>query len=233
MQEHEIVLERGQEYDELGNVSGEWAHEVCAKCGERTDLMNSKPDCPADEQDMVTAPDSVFFNVLKSDKKTCTKERLLSVLSAIANLGITYEGQGGKTAYYGYDYEVGTGLRAPDMPLYYKPKLSRRAVLKHLEDKGMIKIGKKNEDEWEEISITEFGKNVLSEFHICDNCKTSYEWYNTMGFTQTSERSGYSHYARTLLCQCKKEEFEKRCILSKNSNNKMGLGEKITPKGVN
>jgi hypothetical protein len=49
MSEHNIVLETGYEYDENGNVCGQWGQEVCSKCGERTDLMNSNPECPVED----------------------------------------------------------------------------------------------------------------------------------------------------------------------------------------
>lgn len=49
MSQHIIVLERGTEYDDEGNVCGEWAQEVCTKCGQRTDLMNSNQECSNDE----------------------------------------------------------------------------------------------------------------------------------------------------------------------------------------
>ena len=225
MIEHNVVLERGQEYDEMGNVCGEWAHEVCSKCGERTDMMNSDPECPV--QDYVTSPDSVFYGVLESKKKTCTKEILLKTLSAIADLGITFEGEGGRTAYYGDDYEVGTGLRAPDMPFYYKPRATRQAVLKHLEGKKLIIVKEHDQDGWEGIEITEFGKEVLNAFHMCDSCGSKLEWYHSTGYYQTGERSGFRRDARVLLCQCKKEEFIRMCAMSKNTNSKRALGNKI------
>lgn len=49
MANHNVVLETGYEYDENGNICGNWGQEVCSKCGQRTDLMDSNPECPAGE----------------------------------------------------------------------------------------------------------------------------------------------------------------------------------------
>ena len=42
---HNPVFEHGYEYDDLGNVCGEWGQEVCSECGCRTDMMNSPINC--------------------------------------------------------------------------------------------------------------------------------------------------------------------------------------------
>lgn len=49
MAEHNIVLETGLEYDEAGNVCGQWGQEVCYKCGQRTDLVDSDPEYPIED----------------------------------------------------------------------------------------------------------------------------------------------------------------------------------------
>ena len=45
-QNHEVVFEHGYEYDEEGRICGEGGQEVCALCGQRTDMMNSTVVCP-------------------------------------------------------------------------------------------------------------------------------------------------------------------------------------------
>lgn len=148
-----------------------------------------------------------YEQLLKSKRKTCSRERLLRTLSAIADIGITHEGEGGKTAFYGDDYEVGTGLRAPDMPFYYKPRLSRQAVLKHLEDAGLITVKEHDHDEWTGIEITELGCEVLNTLNRCDDCKTYKHWYHTQSLVITGEKSGFTVHRRTQFCDCSKENF--------------------------
>ena len=224
MSEHNVVLEKEQEYDEVGNFTGESAQEVCSKCGERTDMVDSNPDCTVEDYEIDTK------KVFDSEKKTCTKERLLRVLSAIGDLSISSEGEGGKTAYYGDDYEIGTGLRSPDMPFYYKPRTSRQAVLKHLEDYKLITVKEHNIEGWEGLEITNFGKQVLDEFNICDNCKTPFYWYQSKGFYQTGEKSGFRTDSRIMICECKKKKFLDKCSASQNTNSRMSLGDKIVKK---
>lgn len=151
--------------------------------------------------------------ILISKKKTCTKERLLKTLSAISNLGITYEGEGGRTQGYvggGYgdgDYEVGTGLRAPDMPFYYKPKTSRRAVLKHLEDTKLITIEKHEEDEWSGFKVTVQGLIILEAYNRCVECGETLGWYKVSSFNRTGERTGYKSTSRNMMCECQAKKY--------------------------
>jgi hypothetical protein len=171
-----------------------------------------------------------MHETLQSKKKVCTQERLVKTLSAIGDLGITSEGQGGKTAYYGCDYEVGTGLRAPDMPFYYKPRLSRQAVLKHLEDQGLITVSEHDIEGWEGLKITDMGITVLKSSLTCTKCGTKKEWYHTCGFVQTGEKSGISTHARQLYCACDIKAFNKRNKLGAGilrASNMLGLGKKI------
>lgn len=170
-------------------------------------------------------------DLFKSDKKTITKERILKTLSAIGDLGIHYEGQGGRTAYIYGDYEVGTGLRSPDMPLYNKPKRTRHAILLHLEEKGLIKpINKDDDDEWCDLQISESGIQALKKFNTCEECKSNHSWYHTHGFVQTGQYSGYHTDMRKMFCECSKKEFMDLCLSSNNSNHKQRLGMAIESK---
>jgi len=42
---HIPVLNKGVEYDGCGNVCGEWAEEVCERCGAVLGFMNSPTTC--------------------------------------------------------------------------------------------------------------------------------------------------------------------------------------------
>lgn len=152
--------------------------------------------------------------VLVSQKKTCSQDRLLRVLSAIAYLGVNYEGEGGQTQGYiggGYgdgDYFVGTGLRAPDMPLYYKPKTSRRAVLKHLEDNGLITVKEHEEDEWKGFEVTVKGLIALEAYNKCPECGQNLKWYKYTSFIRTSPISGFKTGSRKMVCECELEKYK-------------------------
>lgn len=151
---------------------------------------------------------------LISKKKTCSKERLLRVLSAISYLRITYEGEGGKTQGYiggGYgdgNYQIGTGLRAPDMPFYYKPKATRHAVLKHLEEAGLITIANKEDNsEWRDFEVTVKGLIILEAYNKCEECNNVRKWYKVTSFTRTGQTSGFKSESRRMFCDCSAKKY--------------------------
>lgn len=157
---------------------------------------------------------------LKSEKKTCTKEKLLRTLSAIYTFSYS-EGEGGEAGYGSGDGYPGTGLRHPDMPLYNMPKNQRHAILKHLEEVGAITISDKSDDaQWNGVKITSFGMQILNEHDKCSECGERPEWYVTHGFTQTGERSGIHYQGRGRFCKCLKEKWAKM-------GKERGLGEHI------
>ena len=170
--------------------------------------------------------------LFKSDKKTCTQEKLLATLEAIYTF-TSSEGEGGRIGYGYSEGYCGTGLRHPSMPLYNLPRNQRRAILTHLESKGLITINKDDTDEWHDLELTKIGLEIEEAFSICEQCHTKKEWYQVNGYVQTDVRSGYSTKGKARLCECKKKEYNKSASSSHNSNIRFGLGEKIIPRTIN
>jgi len=166
-------------------------------------------------------------DVFESDKKTCTRERLLRTLSVIGDLGVVFEGEGGRMGYGVEQGYVGTGLRHPNMPLHNMPASQRRSVLSHLEAKGLIIIAGKDGDVWTGLAVTDFGKKILDTYHRCSDCGTRKEWYETKGYHQTGATSGYATEGVVCLCLCEKNKYVKASNASANSNMRFGLGKKI------
>lgn len=169
-----------------------------------------------------------YEELLVSDKKTCTKEKLLAVIEAIYTFTGS-EGEGGRMNMGDGDYYAGTGLRHPSMPFHNMPKNQRRAVLLHLESKGLITITKEDIENWG-VQLTILGIQVRHEYNICEKCHTKKVWYRTGGYVQTGTHSGYSREGKIRLCDCEKVEWQKGAAMSRNSNIKYGLAGEITPR---
>jgi hypothetical protein len=153
-----------------------------------------------------------------------TNKKIIPTLSAIGELGISFEGQGGKKAYYDDDYEVGTGLRAPSMPLYNTPIKIRHRVLLELESQGCINIKNKEDAfEWTGLTITPQGIRRL-RVEVCDNCHTHKDWYHTVHYQQTGPHSGIKTEGLSHLCECAIKEFEERNKQSGSVRSSSGSG---------
>lgn len=137
---------------------------------------------------------------LESKKATCKRFTLLKTLAAIKQFEFTSVGEGGESGYGSGSGYPGTGLRAPDMPLYNMPASWRNSVIKHLITTGLISGEQDEEGEWQNFKLTENGLRVL-ESETCPECNSIFKWYTSHGFTQTGERSGYVTHGRIYICK--------------------------------